>query len=112
MKYVLIFGGEPTAHEAVSAPEDYSVQAEIAHWWARARSAGKVLASVRLKPPLTATTIRFDNQPPLICDGPSTPEAEAVAGYGVIDVDDFDEALSLVRAWPGGGYVEIRPILQ
>lgn len=112
LKYLLLFGGEPTKLDALAGRDDSSVQAEIAQWWARNRQAGRIVVSTRLKPPLTATTVRFEDRRALICDGPCTPEAEAVAGYGVIDVDDLDEALALVRTWPGGGYIEIRPILS
>jgi hypothetical protein len=39
------------------------------------------------------------------------PEAESIGGYGLIEVDDLDAALELALSWPGGGYVEIRPLL-
>lgn len=109
MKYLLTVGGSPETPLADTLRAD-----AIARWWTEHREAGRIVGGVWLKPALTATTLRFDTapwHPPHVCDGPCTAEADAIGGYTVIDVDDLDEALALARSWPGGGYVEIRPIL-
>jgi hypothetical protein len=108
MRYVLTVGGSPDAPAADTDRAD-----AIARWWAEHREAGRIVAGVWLRPPLTATTLRFhpSRRQPVVCDGPCTAESDAIGGYSVIDVDDLDEALALARSWPGGGYVEIRPIL-
>ena len=63
-------------------------------------------------PPWTATTVSFEQNPPLLIDGPCTPESEAIGGFGLIEVADLDEALAMVRTWPAGGFVEIRPLVD
>ena len=59
----------------------------------------------------SATTVRFGPRGPVIHDGPSTAEAEAVGGYGLMEVEDLHEALRVAMSWPAGGFIEIRPIL-
>ena len=107
MKYLLTVGGIPEGPEADTSRID-----AISRWWTQNRQAGRIVSGVWLKPPLTATTLRFDasGRQPLVCDGPCTAETDAIGGYSVIDVDDLDAAMALARSWPGGGYVEIRPI--
>ena len=63
-----------------------------------------------LKAPFSATTVRFVGGRSVIHNGPCTPEAEAIGGFGIIEAADLDEALAIVRSWPVGGYVEIRPL--
>ena len=43
-------------------------------------------------------------------DGPFVEGKEVVSGYAEIEVDDLDEALRMVRTWPGCPVVEIRPL--
>jgi hypothetical protein len=37
---------------------------------------------------------------------------ELIGGYAEIDVANLDEALAMAKAWPGGGVVEVRPVMQ
>jgi hypothetical protein len=37
---------------------------------------------------------------------------ELVGGYTEVEVADLDEALAMAQSWPGGGTVEIRPVLE
>jgi hypothetical protein len=60
-----------------------------------------------------ATTLRKNQEPPLVIDGPFAETKEQLLGFYVIDVADLDAALDVARdladANPGGAY-EIRPI--
>jgi hypothetical protein len=47
---------------------------------------------------------------PVITDGPFVEGKEVVSGYAEIEVADLDEALRMVRTWPGCPVVEIRPL--
>ena len=107
----MTFGGDPVTLGMSSRGDVERVDAEVERWWTQHAAAGRIVCAVRLKPPLTATTLRFGTHPPLVCDSPCTPETEAIEGYTVIDVNDLDQALALVRGWPGRGYVEIRPVM-
>ena len=65
-------------------------------------------------PTTAATTLRKNEDPPLVIDGPYAETKEQLLGFYVIDVADLDDALGVAReltaANPGGAY-ELRPIL-
>jgi len=63
--------------------------------------ADKIRGGGELAPPETATTVRLDHGEPVIIDGPFVDGEEVVSGYLSIEVDDLDEALRMVRTWPG-----------
>lgn len=67
---------------------------------------------VRLMPTTAATTYRKGEK--IFTDGPYAETKEQLLGFHVIDVDDLEQALQIVReladANPGGAY-EIRPIM-
>ena len=64
-----------------------------------------------LQPAVTATTVRLDaGSEPVITDGPFVEGKEVVSGYAEVEVADLDEALRMVRSWPGCPLVEIRPL--
>jgi hypothetical protein len=74
---------------------------------------GKMGPSLRLLPTTSATTLRKNQEPPLIIDGPFAETKEQLLGFYVIDVAGLDEALEFARelggANPGGSY-EVRPV--
>jgi hypothetical protein len=110
MLYVFTFGGDPLTLEILSSEEAARARTQLDVWWRRNRRAGKILMAAQLQAPLTATTIRFVEGRSVLYDGPFAPEPEAIGGYTIIDVASMDEALALACTWPGGGYVEIRPL--
>jgi hypothetical protein len=73
--------------------------------------ADKIRGGSKLQPAHTATTVRLDaGNEPVITDGPFVEGKEVVSGYTEVDVADLDEALRMVRTWPGCPIVEIRPL--
>jgi hypothetical protein len=74
---------------------------------------GKLGPSLRLMPTTAATTLRKDQDPPLVLDGPFAETKEQLLGFYILDCETLDEALSIARelgeANPGGAY-EIRPV--
>jgi hypothetical protein len=74
---------------------------------------GKVGPSLRLLPTTAATTLRKNQDPPLVIDGPFAETKEQLLGFYVVDVANLDEAVQLARELaavnPGGAY-EIRPV--
>jgi hypothetical protein len=112
MKFMLLFCGseqDAAAFAALSPEELRGRYAEIGAWYAEHRS--RIGATSRLQGPETATTVRFGpDGPPTVIDGPFLEGKEAIGGYAEIEVSDLDEALRMVRTWPGRGAVEIRPV--
>ena len=94
---------------AMSPPEKDQAYARVGKWFAD--HADKIRYSAKLQSEDTATTVRLESAEPVITDGPFVEGKEIVSGFAEIDVADLDEALRMVRAWPGCPLVEIRPPL-
>ena len=111
MKYVLLFvETEQFASElhAMGPTERERAYARVNEWFAA--NAGKIRGGSKLQAPETATTVRLDRGEPVVLDGPFVEGKEVVSGYTEIEVADLDEALRMVKTWPGCPLVEIRPI--
>lgn len=76
---------------------------------------GRLGPVARLLPTTAATTLRKDQDPPLVVDGPFAETKEQLLGFFVIDCRSLDEAIEasreLARANMGGSY-EIRPVAE
>ena len=93
--------------------EDDAVMAKLNVVHEKLAQKGKLGPAVRLLPTTSATTLRKDQDPPLVIDGPFAETKEQLLGFYVIDFDSLEDALETAkemgRANPGGAY-EIRPI--
>jgi hypothetical protein len=76
---------------------------------------GRLGPVARLMPTTTATTLRKTADEPLVIDGPFAETKEALLGFYVIDCENLEAALAVVRdlavANPGQGAYEIRPLM-
>jgi hypothetical protein len=111
MKYVLLFvDTEQFAADlqAMGSAERERAYARANEWFAI--HADKMRGGSKLQAPETATTVRLDRGEPVITDGPFIEGKEVVSGYAEIEVADLDEALRMVKTWPGCPVVEIRPL--
>src|SRR5207244_1500477 len=74
---------------------------------------GRLGPVARLLPTTAATTLRKDQDPPMVIDGPYAETKEQLLGFYVVDCASLEQAIEtardLGRANPGGAY-EIRPI--
>jgi hypothetical protein len=112
MKYVLLFVETEQFEKDLDAmsPADRDRAFALAGKWF-ADHADKIRGSSKLQGAHTATTLRLDGRgEPIITDGPFVEGKEVVSGYCEIEVADLDEALRMVRTWPGCPVVEIRPV--
>ena len=93
--------------------EDAAVMAKLQVVQDRLTKQGRLGPVVRLLPTTAATTLRKDQDPPLVIDGPYAETKEQLLGFYVVDGVTLEDALEvardLARANPGGAY-EIRPI--
>jgi hypothetical protein len=98
---------------AWSKEEDAAVMAKLGVVQERLTKAGKLGPVARLMPTTAATTLRKDNEPPLVIDGPFAETKEQLLGFFIIDCTSLEEAIGIARelgdANPGGAY-EIRPV--
>lgn len=112
MKYVLLFVEteqfEKDLDAMSQADRDHAFEL-VGKWFID--HADKIRGGNKLQPAHTATTVRLDRgDEPVVTDGPFVEGKEVVSGYTEIEVDDLDEALHMVRTWPGCPIVEIRPL--
>ena len=74
--------------------------------------AGVLRGGAELKPPATATTVRFAGGRTSLVDGPFAETKEHLGGYYLIETDTLDQALAWAAKLPvvGDGAVEVRPL--
>ena len=113
MKYVLLFVDTPefAAEFEAMSPQARERAIRKVYEWLGTHS-DKIRGGNKLRAPETATTVRLDRGEPMVTDGPFVEGKEVVSGYSEIEVADLDEALRMVKTWPGCPIVEIRPVLE
>ena len=113
MLYALLCYNSEDVVFSWSQEDDDAVMAKLAVVQETWTKKGKFGPALRLLPTTAATTLRKDNDPPLVIDGPFAETKEQLLGFYIVDCVDLDEALAFARdlsqANPGGAY-EIRPI--
>ncbi|HEY0493640.1 MAG TPA: YciI family protein [Candidatus Dormibacteraeota bacterium] len=113
MKYVFLFCGTRSDQQAFDAlsPDDLQQRyAQVGRWFAENQA--RLGHGNQLQGPDTGTTVRFGGGKPIIKDGLFLEGKEIVGGYTEVDVPDLDAALAMAKSWPGGGTIEIRPVIQ
>ena len=110
MKYMLlIYGNEKaarTSDESMAVVKEYVALAESL------RGSGQLVASERLQPTSTATTVRIRDGKTLTTDGPFAETKEQLGGFYFVEARDIDEAISMAARMPAARHacVEVRPI--
>jgi hypothetical protein len=113
VKYVLLFCGteeDMRSFESLSRDDLAQRYAQVGQWFSRHGHA--IRGSNQLQPRETATAVHLSGGEPLVIDGPFLEGNELIGGYAEIEVSDLDQALEMAKSWPGGGTVEIRPVMQ
>ena len=116
---VLIYGAEGELRTLSKAQDDALVANHIRlhEKFTKERKLGPV---VRLMPTTAATTLRLGNESVLM-DGPFAETKDLIAGWMVIDVDNYKRALELageLSAAPGANgdpiheWLEVRPFMS
>jgi hypothetical protein len=106
MQYLLLMAAVP---DAPPAPVDLSPPTD---WVTEMQRRGVDRGGARLRPPAEAVTVRVRDGVTLTVDGPFAELREQVAGYGLIEAEDLDDAIAIAAAHPAArlGAVEIRPL--
>ena len=96
-----------------SAAREAAVMDRLAAVEEKLSKAGRLGPVARLMPTTAAITLRKDQDPPLVIDGPFAETKEQLLGFFIIDCAGLPEAITaaseFARANPGGAY-EIRPV--
>ncbi len=93
--------------------EDAAVMAKLAVVQEKLVRDGRLGPVARLLPTTAATTLRKDQDPPLVIDGPYAETKEQLLGFYLVEGGSLEEVLDITRdlaaANPGGAY-EVRPV--
>lgn len=113
MLYAILCYNDEAVVGAWSKAEDDACMARLKVVHENLIGRGKLGPVARLLPTTAATTLRKDQDPPLVIDGPFAETKEQLLGFYVVDCADLEDALDVARdlgkANPGGAY-EVRPI--
>jgi hypothetical protein len=116
MRYMLIFFADEDAWMALSNDDREAAITHIGAWYTEQARAGRIVEGCRLRSRAEAVTVRLGpagrSQKPEIASGPLSPTPESIGSYAIINVANADEAIDVAAAWPGGGAVEVRPLLE
>jgi hypothetical protein len=114
MQYMLLIYSDESARQNTSEAEMGQVIAAYMAYSEAVSKAGILVASDRLRPIATATTVRITDGKTQVLNGPYAETREQLGGYYLIDVPDLDAALSWAARCPGAaqGSVEVRPVWQ
>jgi hypothetical protein len=108
--YMLLFRGTQW-HKGLSPEQIQSVMSQWGAWFNRLAEEGKLKAGQPLEP----ETKIVSGKNRTVSDGPFAESKEAIGGYFLLTVDNFDDAIEIARQCPGLAYgidVEVRPVAQ
>jgi hypothetical protein len=110
MKYVLFI-----CASGLPAPEDLTaIQRELPGWIEEMDGRGVRLLGRELDLPETAVTVRVRDGQTLVSDGPFAETKEFIAGFGLAECADLDEAIEVAAKHPSSWFqaIEIRPFMD
>jgi hypothetical protein len=112
MQYMLLICDVETEQLAPGQPGFDELMAGYAKFSEMLQTRGHAVASHRLQPTTTATTIRVRDGKTIATDGPFAETKEQFGGYYLVDCKDLDEAMVLAAQIPTAlnGSIEIRPV--
>lgn len=109
-KYLLLIRG--THWESGLSPEEIQrFMGQFTAWCERLSNQGKIVAS---HPLAHEGKLVSGKNGRMVADGPFAESKEAVGGFFLLQVDDFNEALAIAKASPVlefGGSIEVRPVI-
>jgi hypothetical protein len=95
---------------------DERLLAEMGRYNEELVRAGVLLAGEGLQPTSRGARVRFSGGTTTVIDGPFAETKELVAGFWLWQVTSLDEAIEWARRcpdpMPGGGELEIRPVME
>ncbi|HZZ49894.1 MAG TPA: YciI family protein [Pseudonocardia sp.] len=111
MRYALLI-----CDDEVDAPSNEALDADPVHraWLDDLERRGGMLIGVRLRPVVSATTVRVRQDETLITDGPFAETKDFVGGIVILECANLDEAIAIASGHPYArrGSVEIRPVWE
>jgi hypothetical protein len=112
MQYMLTLYSEEGGWNRLTETQQQQAVASYMAYTEALKNAGAWVASNRLQPSSSATTVRIVDGKSQVLDGPYSESKEQIGGYFLIDAPDLDAALTWAARCPGAahGIIEVRPI--
>jgi hypothetical protein len=113
MQYLLMCYFDEVLWNKIPESQRHDIMQEYGQLVKEAIDSGQLLAGAKLRPSLTATTVRARDGKPVITDGPFAETKEQLGGYHLVECKDLDEALSIAKRIPTirfGGTIEVRQL--
>jgi len=108
-EYMLLFRGSDW-HKGLSPEEIQQVVTQMYAWFDRLTKEGKLKAGQPLE---FEGKIVSQKKGRSVVDGPFAESKEAIAGYFLLQLNSFDEAVEIAKDYPAlnyGATVEVRPV--
>jgi hypothetical protein len=119
MKYMMLIVDDAGYWDSMSEKQRHEAFDRVGEWWGALVQKGTIVDGHQLQPAQTATTVKVNDGKGsvsdgalLVTDGPFSESKETIGGYGILSVADLDEAIAVVKTWPGNAKLEIRPIVE
>jgi hypothetical protein len=112
MKYVLLIYGNEADAPSADDGTPYRISPAYEAYMEAMRKASVIIGGERLRPTVSATTVRTSGGKTQVLDGPYAETKEQLGGYFIVDVPDLDAAISWAARCPAAstGAIEVRPI--
>ena len=113
MRYLLLCCFNEKKWEAIPESKRGGIMRDYRELMQSLHASGQHLATGKLQPVGTATTVRGQNGKPTVVDGPYAETKEQLGGYHVFECKTLDEAIAIAKripTVPHGGTVEVRPL--
>ena len=114
MKYILLIHNDEKAIGSLSEAERQAIVMEFRQFTQDVKASGHFVASARLHPTTSATSVRVRDGKRLVTDGPFAETREQLGGYFLIEAKNLDEAIAIAAKIPMArkGTVEVRPVID
>ncbi|RNF84468.1 YciI family protein [Montanilutibacter psychrotolerans] len=114
MRFMLIVKASPESEAGVMPSEE--LLTHMGRYNEELVKAGVLLAGEGLHPSARGARVRFNDNQRTVIDGPFTETRELIAGFWLIQVKSFDEAVEWVKRcpnpMPGESEIEIRQVFE
>jgi hypothetical protein len=104
MEYTLLIYANETGFQSMTETQVAQALSAYAAYGEALRKAGAYVASNRLRPSASSTTVRMAEGKSEVLNGPYAETREQLGGYYLIDVPDLDAALSWAARCPGASH--------
>ena len=114
MKYILLIHNDEKVIGNLSESERQAIVMEFRQFTQDVKTSGHFVASARLHPTTSATSVRVRDGKRLVTDGPFAETREQLGGYYVIETSNLDEAIAVAARVPAArtGTIEVRPVMD